>query len=237
MKRTLQFIITIVGTVLCCHNGFCQKVLVAFTTEYGSYAMGSLDGLQEELKKQLPVPSKNVSSFPSYWGYSGKFYYMLGRFQFGLTGGVNSTGGRTSYRDYSGSIQFDQLAKLTHFGVGCNLRLTQKDKPWEFFVSAQTEGSQTKYALSSVLVLGDEMVEEETLDFKARGILFHPSLILSRTLVKRLFISAQAGFVLESSSQLLYTKDKDLYLLDKDNEPIAPNWSGYRLGVSVGVKL
>lgn len=214
-----------------------QKIAVSFSTEYGGYAMKELRDFQDVLKRDLPVSAKNVHSFPSYWGYGGKLYYIAGRFEFGFTGGLNSTGARTSYGDYSGSIQFDHLAKLIHFGAGCNVRISKHDNPWHFLLGLQTELGKTKYSLRSFFVLGDETVQDETHHFKASNVLIHPSMTLSRTLLQRLVIAAQAGFVLDSSSDLVYTEDTELYLLGDDNQPITSNWSGFRLALSVGVKL
>lgn len=55
----------------------CQPIEGSFIINYGSFNMSDLKGFQDEIRTQTPVPVKEISSFPSYPGFAGKYLPML----------------------------------------------------------------------------------------------------------------------------------------------------------------
>jgi hypothetical protein len=233
-----MILLFVVWMFIQCQPLHAQKIMVEFGPEYGTYSMSQLHSFQGELQKKTSVQAKNVHAFPAYWGYQGKFYLIAKRFEFGFTAGVNSTGARTSWRDYSGEVRYDQLAKVVHLGVGCQFRLNKEaGRSWETFLSIKTETSSTDYNFNYFLELDGTTISDEKYDFTSKSIVSTPSFIVRKNFFGQIFISGSVGFLLDLGGDLKYNKDKKLYFLNNAGEPLSTNWTGLRLGITAGVKL
>jgi hypothetical protein len=107
---------TILCLLLSVQIAFAQRLF--FATGIGTYEMGDLKATQDFVGASTPIPLTNISSFPAYWNYEGGIAFDLYDY---LSGGVaigyGSTGARSAYSDYSGSMRFDQLARYASIAL------------------------------------------------------------------------------------------------------------------------
>lgn len=229
--------ITLLAALMTCSCvASAQKFILEFGTEYATHSMTLLKDMQQQIFDDLPVRGKHVKSFPGFWGFNAKGMIGVRRFQFGLVAGINSTGARSAYEDYSGALLYDHLLKMNHIGAVCNFRLLPQETKGEFFFVLQTESVSTKYSLRSLIRLGDES-QEETLEFTSKSFGIRPGIKYTYTFFGLLSTSAELGYMADLAGNLVYTKDKNLTLRNSVGGPIGADWSGIRLGVCVGVKL
>lgn len=236
MKK-IFYLTFVLSQGMSCTTGLAQKFSASFGLEYATYEMSDMRDLQREVRDAMPVPAKNIREFPSYWGYNGNLRYSVGRFTFGVNGGLNSTGARTSYSDYSGSVLNDHLAKVVRIGVGADYRLSKNGGPLESLLSLQVEQGLTKYNFYSKMVLDGSTIFEEDLDFVSNHIFVHPAFALKRDITSGLFLAAQFGYLLDLGALLEYSENRDAYLLNSDREAVGVHWSGFRLGLSAGFRF
>src|SRR5258708_40338556 len=78
----------------------------------GTYQMGDLKTLQDNVLKSMPVKAQVISSFPAYWFYELTATNVKGKFVMGGSISYGSSGGRLYYSDYSGSLWYDQLSSF-----------------------------------------------------------------------------------------------------------------------------
>lgn len=218
-----------------------QQLNFSVGMDYGNFNMKDLKNLQTAVQQQFPVHAKETSSFPAYFGYHAKVYGSIWRFQFGVFGAYNSTGSRLSYQDYSGSIEYNQHAKLIQFGTGFDYFFSSnRDKPWQPFCSFQIAYGRTTLHIDEHVVVGDANPDNRAdadLTFHSRHFTLQPAFGLRRAITKHLYAQAQAGYFIDAPGDLKYDEDKSLHLVDDHSNPLHANWSGFRLGLSAGVSF
>lgn len=94
-----------------------QKFEVGFTAGYSTFSMKSMSDGLELYRESLAFDAQVMADYPSWISFGG---YGTMAFTFGYSVGLeytfNSTGGRISSADYSGSYQFNQT--LTGHSIG-----------------------------------------------------------------------------------------------------------------------
>ena len=235
MMTIAKYFLFVTVLLFSCEDSIAQKVGIAFNVNYGNYNMNEIHQFQDELIESFPVKAKKMSSFPAFVGYDGRLFLAIKRMNVGIVGSFNSTGSRISYSDYSGSIAIDQLAKLKALGAFVEYTISDRSEKWEPFVSLMMLRGKSSYTLDARMKVGEEASDEQ-LDFESNHILLNPAFGIRRN-VRSFYASATVGYVLDSSEDLRYEKDHKLRLLNEDNEPVGLDWSGFRLGLSIGVKF
>jgi hypothetical protein len=220
-------------------SSYCcaQRFQFSLGGVYGSYAMNEVSSFQDEILIQLPVDAQVMSDFPNYIGYEGKFYYNFPRFSVGLYSSMHSTGSRISYVDYSGSVEYNQTARITQFGVASEYYLSEKrENPWQPFVSLQIGTGWTTFNIQNKIIVNDFTRSNQDIDFVTRNFTLQPSVGLKRFFGKY-FSEAQAGYLVDSSKALSYAEKHDFKLINNKGFPIGTDWSGFRLSLAVGIRF
>lgn len=211
-----------------------QKFEISGSMIYGTYSMKDVSEFQQEIVDQLPVPAKVMSDFPAYIGWEGKTSYCFSRVSLGLYTSMHSTGSRVSYTDYSGSFEYNQLAKITQLGIGVEYFLSSRENDWQPFLSMQIGLGWTKFNLNDKLIVDGQLLYEDNIDFASNHITIQPSIGIRRNFGK-FFVATQAGYLLDDAKQL--EDDNGYTLLNGEGEPIGVDWSGVRLALTGGIKF
>lgn len=198
-----------------------------------SYGMGDLKALYQATHATLPFSPKITESFPAYYYYQIQLLYCpVQDVRLGLTYGSTSTGARSTYSDYSGSYFFDQQVASAEWGVLAQYQLGR----WRSF--------SLQPGLSVTAVFTDFELEErlEVYDYRdtfslsssSLGAGFKPFVNFSWR-YRFVELMADAGYLLYTGNGLQEKNGNPL--LNNRGEEIKPDWSGYRLGLGLGINI
>ena len=221
---TICFILISIG-------GTCQ-LQVSFNTGYGFYNMSDVKQFQESHRSTFPVEAEITSSFPPFWIYSFTGKTVINDdLMLGLTAAIGSTGGRTYYGDYSGSIGADQLLRFTSLGLSFGAS-NEYGRGLHLYFDTHPGVTFTSMKLRSFYSITGVGRDQETTAFKSINVTTQPTLGLVKR-VGPVGINLYAGYHLTIvSGKLTLKENKDAYLI-QDNDPVKADWSGLRFGVGV----
>jgi hypothetical protein len=223
---TLAFIVVISPCIK-------AQVRANFSVGYGTYSMKKLSDLQASIAREFPLKGKTTSSYPAYINFEGGIFYDTRiNLTAGLTLGYGSSGARTYYGDYSGSIYFDQLANYR--SVLASVGYIQKlPKNYRVYWEVHPGVTFTNLEFRSVEKIGYS-TSEDRYHFKSKNFTIQPTVTLLKKF-GRFGISGFAGINLNLINGKLMSKEhKDAWLIDEDNHNIEADWSGIRIGASIG---
>lgn len=209
-----------------------QEVNIFAEVNYGTFQMTSLKKFLTPPESYY-LPLKVVDQFPGFVGL--KAYGVIkfsDRFATGIFVGFTSTGGKSTYSDYSGYI--DHKIKCSGFSIGSHNEFTL-----QYFDKWSLEGT---FLMGATINQADFAYEYETSYFQSYisekyrsvNMLFNPGLAITRQLgnVKfRGLISYELNFAGD-----LKAAESGEYLLNI-REPVRVQWDGLRIGIAVGVGL
>ncbi|RPH73856.1 hypothetical protein EHM76_04770, partial [bacterium] len=95
---------------------YCQYFSITVGAGIGTYGLGDLKKLNEDLMMGLPVTPKIVNNFPPYPFFKFTAQWENEKLGLGLSVSHYSTGSRIHYADYSGSISMKQLIRSNSVG-------------------------------------------------------------------------------------------------------------------------
>lgn len=201
--------------------------------QYGSYSMKSLEALQKSmLLSQLPL--EIVESYPSRIGFEISMLRSFGKFSLGAFLTKASTGGRVSYADYSGSVNYDLIANNTIVGVQIEGALIKKET-WELFFSLREGVGFNTMKYKSTWSLGENSSSQQE-KFKSINLVVSPG-FGGRVFYKNFFIHPEVRYETHFlKGDLHYSNNNDAYL-EVNGEKSQVDWDGVRLSFSVGYRL
>jgi hypothetical protein len=204
----------------------------AVGTEYATYTMGSMKSFQSYMITSSGVTLKPVVNFPAFFGFGATGGAQFGRIGFGASLGYNTTAGRSDYEDYSGKARIDQLLRAYSFHSFLKGQVNQSNT-WPLFFVMDISYIQTRLQINSDVEVGYQS-QSSSSDFYSTNLGFQPSFILQRDLKNNFFLMFKAGYEFQIEGKLHEKGDSNAYLVGSDGE-VTANWSGVRLGVSVGI--
>lgn len=228
--------ITLIAWLLLPSLSFGQTTAYVRATP-GNYWMNDMKENQEEFKTDLldsEIPAKTTSSFPvSLQGEAGVDFTiydrLLRKYQLGGFLNYTVTRGRISYADYSGSLNVTHHLKRTAIGVKGiwgirdNLAIYTK-AAWCF----------SRLEIQYVISLQGVQANDETYEFTASGIALEPGIQWTKTF-ERLTFMVHGGYELNLNGKTMYGEES--YMIDSVGQPVFVDWSGFRLGIGVGISL
>src|SRR5260221_2641381 len=223
-------------------SSFGQGSILSFGMNYGTFAMGDPKTFQNQAQSiSMPLHAKQVATFPAYWGYDGQLYFNTGqRFKIGIFGGFNSTAGRVSYSDYSGSASVDQQTQCYQVGLGSEYELANIRNGWQFFFTMRAGAIITKYDYSSILTLGG-VPNQQVVKFKANSYLLSPGFAVNKKLDNSIFVSGEIRYLLDTEGKLRDSNGFNLLIhgtpRNPGSRPVYTDWSGLRIGLMIGLYL
>jgi hypothetical protein len=203
----------------------------------GGFAMSDIHKLQNSVLgeyHELSIDAKITSGFPDYYYTRIDAINTFGQgYTWGLTWLHMETGGRIHYEDYSGEIRSDQF--LSSNGLGLYNSWILKGP-----LKLNIKFNFPIYALWSKILLEDKtrIYTEETgssIELVAKGLGFDPGLSFSHSF-SRFQVSLEGGYHL-TLSEAFHLKENSDAILRLHGRKVAPNWSGFRVGISLGYKL
>jgi len=203
----------------------------------GAFAMSDIHKLQNGVLNELrdmSIAAKILSDFPD-------FYYTrieaINRFSPGYAGGLTwmhmETGGKIHYEDYSGEILSEQIVICDGIGLYNSWTIVEYDR-------LKARFNMPINALWSKIVLEDESrIYNETTnssyELVALGLGIDPAISLTHD-ISKFHVSLEVGYQF-TFSKPFHLKDNSDAILRVDGSEVSPDWSGFRLGISVGYKL
>ncbi|MEZ5069786.1 MAG: hypothetical protein R2751_02160 [Bacteroidales bacterium] len=218
--------------LLCLAPVRSQDMGVQFSVGVASFEMNDLKILQEHILSTYPVEGKITSSFPVFtFGEFGVVKQMSPTLRLGGGYGIATTGGKCSYRDYSGSIVTEIQANSHRLGGYASYSLVDVDwLGFSMYGRAALNISQIE-AFSSLYVgsLGSTNTD------KYRS--FSPDLSAGGELLFRLGdveLGLEGGYLFNLSGQLANTDSRsDLVDPGDPDRVLSADWTGFRAGLKV----
>jgi hypothetical protein len=235
VKKTLVVAIILVVFEL---NINSQEFTLAFQTGIGSYSMSDLKSINEYITKSLPFDTKTVSDFPAYWYYRPGLLIKSERFTYGVVASFQSTGSRVSGQDYSGEYQFDMKVQSLSPGIYAEY-CTKKPVKCKVSVYSILGMSYSHLQMKEYFIVLDTVLVNASYHLSARNYYFEPGLSVSYP-VGWFSFGLNAGYCLSFGGKA-FTFDENndgIKLIDPDSHhTIAPDWSGFRIGLSVSFSI
>jgi hypothetical protein len=157
MLRAISILLFLIS--LAHNSGYCQHVVVEGSVGYNFFDMETLKKIQSSTESSLKssgIAAKSVESFPSYYNLQvGLWVKNHKALNFGVLYDYSSTGGRVDYRDYSGSITFDQTVSKHSIGIAYQVYIVA-NRLIDISLSMQTHLSFYHLVMSERVVLGNE---------------------------------------------------------------------------------
>jgi hypothetical protein len=211
---------------------------LSFESGFGSYLMSDLKDLQDAIINQSnnDIPLLKTTSFPPYFNYSIKFGSFKNKNTYaGFTGGLMSTGARSSLSDYSGYYITDINCMASYLGY---YRRTAFEnylilkRPLEIGYILNLSVLYSFVTLKDHLQLyGSEALVDDNNTLNSIGVYTEPLFYANYMFSKHLGIELNAGGAISISSALYYKNMKNnVVIYDKNRYA---NWSGFRLNIGL----
>jgi len=235
MREIILFIIMI-PVYLFSQGSVDSRYELSVASGIGSYAMLNLKDLQNTAMKNNPLALIKTTSFPAYYNYSFRYGTKNGNKFEGITGGLMSTGARSSLADYSGYYTSDIDCMAFHAGYYNRTKLMN----YQLFNQALEIGYlfNGSFIYSSVTMTDnlqlygiDEAIVYDSYTFNSVGVYTEPMLYATYMFCKYIGIEFNAGGALSISSPLYYESIKNVVSIYDKNR--FSSWTGYRLSIGI----
>jgi hypothetical protein len=215
------------------HTGYTYELSVE--SGFGSYLMSDLKDLQNTIISKSDIPIRITTSFPSYFNYSIKFGTLTNVGYEGITGGLMSTGARSSVSDYSGYYANDINCMALHIGYYsrksfANYQLLKCPLEIGYILNGSLLYSFVTLKDNLKLYGIDELINESN-TLNSMGLYSEPMIYATYMFSRYLGIEINAGGALSLSLPLYYKDSRNVVTIYDKNR--FANWSGYR--VSIGL--
>ena len=236
MKKLILCLITCSLALTSTQKTEAQGGGFMLTAGIASFKMTDMKYLQDHILGTYPVEGRITSSFPPYTSVSITMF--KGLYDYLRIGGgysYSTTGGKSSYQDYSGHIYTEISATSHRFGAyisytlldGDRLDLSLNGRLDANLTSMIIESSYTIYSFSSGLSNGYRSIS--------------PSGSIGAELMYRLkeiSMGLEAGYLIDLQGDLK-DKDDDNPLLDPNDTDrvLTSDWSGWFIRISAHINL
>lgn len=234
----MRIIVTVIVVILFSLQAFGQhkfKVLVG--SGIGFYKQGDLKEWQNSVDEDWrDVGLETINDFPAYVFYTGEISgEVVDRFSVGLVYRFESTGYKSSYADYSGSIQFQQELHMHALGALLRYDVLRKNK---ITVAPQLRTYYTKSAIDirSALFIEPSIQYRESLEYESNSWIVSPGIDVSYALIDRISVHATVEYSVDLKGKLEFENGSAYpYPALFFNRPrnAETDWSGMRLGLGV----
>lgn len=203
-----------------------------------SYRMNDMKYLQEHILSTYPVEGKITSSFPPFTSASlTVFKQLYDHIRLGGTYSYSTTGGKSSYADYSGNIYTEMNAISHRLGAYLSYLVLGGDR-LDLNLSGRLDGNFTNLTIQSYYNIYNY---SDGLSNKYRSI--SPSVSVGGELMyklKTISLGLEAGYLVDLKGNLKDTTDGDPLVDPNDTERVLnSDWTGWyaQLKIIIGLKL
>ncbi len=216
--------------------GYCFSQLhVSFSTGLAGFNMKEMKEHQSELKAQFPTDVRVVEAFPAFWFYELSLKgEITNQVRIGGAIGFTSTGGRMSYRDYSGEIECNQMTTALIAAIQSEVILNPNAK-LPISLTCKTGADFSRYNLD-ISVDVNNTKDADNIKLNSINLFIEPGITACKRIVGKLSGTLNAGYNINTfKGRQKLVNNNDLFLLDSSGNEIRLNWSGFRLGVGLSV--
>jgi hypothetical protein len=217
-------------------NSFSQSFKLGIQSGYGSYSMSGLKGFNSFVVSSIPFETRVVDSYPSYVYYQPSLIYSFNDFSFGALYSYQSTGSRISSVDYSGEYKLDTRIKTSAIGFSIEHNFRIVENPMPYFAPYLKLGYMfTSMQLNEFLRVYDETYVDYGLQLSSDNYFIEPGIKIGYGFGK-LDTNLSLGYLFQFGDGYLKGPNKTYLITDKDKK-ISPDWSGFRLGISLVFRI
>lgn len=235
---------SLAGFLLLVCISVCTSVLAQTPAELrgsvgiGTFSMRDMKELQESTLSFLGVNSKPAVQYPAALHYNLKYFFKSPiEDHYGIVLEMGTAVGRTAYADNSGYFREDQRLQYRRIGVVVE---SYQPLPAGFtcWVGVDLSILYSKMTYDGELYVYGVGAARESYTLSSWGGAFQPYISLERK-IGGISIGTQLGGSLSISEAFHLKNERDVKLVNsqKDNEEVAPGWSGLRLSLYIGIPL
>lgn len=207
---------------------------VTIYTGISQSSMQDLKLLQVYQAGQIHVPYEFTDEFPSYWQYGLTMRWKVSnKSKVGFNTYTTSTGARSIYSDYSGKTYQDYVVKC--FGLATYYEFTLLEKK-KVEVGAYSELGYNLSTLSydEYFQLGNQVLTESE-NFKSGSLMGEIGGLCKYNLTEKFYLEGRIGFQLNQKSTLV--NDDDNYIIIPYSNKVEADWTGFKFGLGIGLRL
>lgn len=224
-KYILSFILILTFSV-----GAKAQFSVGYSVGYGSYDMGDMKGLLNNMKSamlsQYPdLPFAVADNFPGHATHSLDLAYRIKGHEMGLRGTYLTTGGNVAYSDYTG--KYSGKLTLNGYRLGLNYRyyapgfdvgtgtlsLYVELSPGIMFTNLKSE--------EYIRIFDQAQYADENLDMNATGFFLLPQVGAKWDIIPSLGVHIGGGYDIQVTSNNFKQQGQKTFY--------KPDWSGIRI--------
>jgi len=209
-----------------------DKFIIEGEMNYGTYDHTNIKLFQEELNKVTGLPTQITDSYPDFYGYRLLLGVLKEKVANNFYFDYRSTGGKISYADYSGKYGIETLLQAYTLGYEYDYGFI-RSKYFSSFLVLRLSGMYNDFSFNEYLTV-NEFSENETYFFDSFGASAGAGLKFSFDL-KKIIISTSVSYENNISLYLTWKEDSKVQFRNLDNKPVDVNWTGMRVGMSLGI--
>lgn len=229
MKKIILLILFLVFIHSLIQSVNAQTITFGGGIDLGTYSMNDLKDFQEYLNAQVPVDISSIETYPAFFRYTGFGEFSQNKISFGLQITYESTGSRSSYKDYSGEIRFDQIVSAVGVGTFISYSEIARLPIYVKFVSGLTFSD---LSLLEYVEITNQTIEDKY-EYKSMGY-FSEAHIGYELNFKFINLTPFLSYRISFNSET-FKNSNDNMLIIPPNREIKPNFTGFRLGINVSI--
>ncbi|HNC49690.1 MAG TPA: hypothetical protein PLH27_11915 [bacterium] len=220
-------------------NGVGQESDFRIRTGFSSYSMSDLKNVNTEVlnnvKEFLNVPVKQMDNFDPGINYQVQLLMPISLYdRVGIFYELASTGSRMSYSDYTGHYLFDQILVAHSIGMIFEHAI-YKNATSEILLWARGAYVETSLTWKEELKISDQLTNDNMFMESETSTL---SIGCGYTRkFNSAFVGVDFGYKLAIPSKIHQKGDNKAYLRDSHENAVTTDWSGWGLGLSIGIKI
>ena len=226
MRKRIIYSIALAVLLVSAQNSLGQDWGLTFSAGVASSQMNDLKYLQEHILSTYPVEGKITSSFPPYTSVSINLFKVLyDHIHVGAGYSYSTTGGKSSYADYSGNIYTEITATSHRLGAYLSYIVMGGDR-LDLALNGRLDANLTNLSIESYYTIYNY---SNRLTNQYRSI--SPSLNVGAELMyklKKVSMGMDAGYLVDLQGNLKYTGDGDPLLDPNDTDRVlSSDWTGW----------
>lgn len=226
MRKRISHMIALAMLLISAQHSLGQDYGFSIAAGAASFRMGDMKYLQEHILNTYPVEGKITSSFPPFTSASFTVFKQLyDHIRVGGRYNYSTTGGKSSYADYSGNIYTEFNAVSHRLGAYLSYLVLGGDR-LDLSLNGSLDANYTSMTIQSYYTIFNF---SDGMSNKYRSI--SPSIAAGGELMyklKKLSLGMDAGYLVDLKGNLKDTSDGDPLLDPNDlDRVLSSDWTGW----------
>lgn len=236
MKKILPRLFLLLVLSLSAQGAMAQGGGIIFTGGVASSSMSDLKDLQKHILSTYPVEGRITSSFPPFTTTSLTVYKQFFDYlRVGLAYSYSTTGGKSSYQDYSGEIVTEMSASSHRLGAYLSYIILGGDL-LDLSLSGSLDANFSSIFIQSrySIYASGNRISNKYWSISPSGSI-GPELILK---LNKIALGVNAGYLVDLRGELKKTTDGDPLRDPNDAERVLrSDWTGWYASISMHIRL